>query len=272
MDILEIRTRKREEILDITAEVDRAVAASGRREGLCTVFVPHTTAAVTINENADPDVQHDLLKKLESLIPQREAFYQHDEGNSDSHLKASLVGNTITVSGVNGVVEEVRLACTILTDQDGVTNIEEFRNGTHPRGTVLRYFAEGANSGIFTTVFAFANPNAHLSFRFAMFPALSAQLPVLVTDRPCPSVESVPPCTLGLARPDWTLPCSVQAKLTVTGVLFQLLLFAAGVRVPVISGLVLSILIVTVVGAPTLPAKSVQVPLTSVPAVSFVRV
>src|SRR5262249_45691272 len=58
---------------------------------------PHTTAAVTINENADPDVQHDLLRKLETLIPKHESYYQHGEGNSDSHVKASLVGNSATV-------------------------------------------------------------------------------------------------------------------------------------------------------------------------------
>jgi secondary thiamine-phosphate synthase enzyme len=60
-------------------------------------YVPHTTAAVTINENADPDVRHDLLRKLEELIPKHEPYYQHGEGNSDSHVKTSLVGNSVTV-------------------------------------------------------------------------------------------------------------------------------------------------------------------------------
>jgi secondary thiamine-phosphate synthase enzyme len=59
--------------------------------------VPHTTAAVTINENADPDVKHDMLRKLETLVPKQESYYRHGEGNSDSHVKASLVGNSVTV-------------------------------------------------------------------------------------------------------------------------------------------------------------------------------
>ena len=61
------------------------------------VYVPHTTAAVTINENADPDVKSDLLAKLSALVPQREAYYQHAEGNSDSHLKAAMLGHAVTV-------------------------------------------------------------------------------------------------------------------------------------------------------------------------------
>jgi secondary thiamine-phosphate synthase enzyme len=67
------------------------------QNGMVIVCVPHTTAAVTINENADPDVKHDMLAKLETLIPQRESYYRHGEGNSDSHVKTSLVGNSVTV-------------------------------------------------------------------------------------------------------------------------------------------------------------------------------
>lgn len=66
-------------------------------DGYAIVYVPHTTAAVTINENADPDVKSDMLKKLETLIPRREPYYEHGEGNSDSHVKTSLVGNSATV-------------------------------------------------------------------------------------------------------------------------------------------------------------------------------
>jgi secondary thiamine-phosphate synthase enzyme len=61
------------------------------------VYVPHTTAAVTINENADPDVKHDMLAKLSELIPKTEKYYRHSEGNSDSHVKTALVGNSVTV-------------------------------------------------------------------------------------------------------------------------------------------------------------------------------
>ncbi len=103
MDILEIRTKKREEIVDITAEVARAVAASGRREGLCTVFVPHTTAGATINENSDPDVKADILMALRSFVPDSLPC-AHAEGNSPAHVKASLVGSSVSV-----IVEDGRL-------------------------------------------------------------------------------------------------------------------------------------------------------------------
>jgi secondary thiamine-phosphate synthase enzyme len=92
-----IATRARHEILDITADVERIVRDSGIQDGLCVVHVPHTTAAVTLNENADPDVKHDLLAKLAALVPQRESFYEHAEGNSDAHLKTALLGPSITL-------------------------------------------------------------------------------------------------------------------------------------------------------------------------------
>jgi secondary thiamine-phosphate synthase enzyme len=92
-----ITTRRRGEIVDITAEVARMVGASGVKEGLCVVYVPHTTAAVTINENADPDVKQDVLAKLAALVPEREAYYEHGEGNSDAHLKTALVGPSVTL-------------------------------------------------------------------------------------------------------------------------------------------------------------------------------
>jgi len=89
-------------MIDITNTVSRAVDESKIENGLAIVFVPHTTAAITINENADPDVKHDLLRKLTELIPQRENYYRHNEGNSDSHVKTSLVGNSVMVLIENG--------------------------------------------------------------------------------------------------------------------------------------------------------------------------
>jgi len=71
-------------------------------DGMLIVYVPHTTAAVTINENYDPDVKHDLLRKLEVLVPQHEDYYRHDEGNSDSHLKVAMLGNSATMLVENG--------------------------------------------------------------------------------------------------------------------------------------------------------------------------
>jgi len=99
-----IRTKERSQMIDITDIVSRAVDESEVKEGLAIVLVPHTTAAITINENADPDVKHDLLRKLAELIPQREGYYRHNEGNSDSHVKTSLVGNSVTV-----LIEEGKL-------------------------------------------------------------------------------------------------------------------------------------------------------------------
>lgn len=92
-----IQTRQQSEIIEITDEIQEVVSAERLQDGMVIVFVPHTTAAVTINENADPDVKSDLIQKLASLIPRREAYYRHGEGNSDSHLKTSLTGNSATV-------------------------------------------------------------------------------------------------------------------------------------------------------------------------------
>jgi secondary thiamine-phosphate synthase enzyme len=99
-----VSTRRRCEMIDVTQRVEQAVRESGATSGLVVVHVPHTTAGITINENADPDVKHDLLAKLEQLIPHRESFYQHAEGNSDSHLKASMMGSSATI-----VLEQGRL-------------------------------------------------------------------------------------------------------------------------------------------------------------------
>ena len=92
-----LQTRARSEMVEITDRVQRHVTTERVQNGMAIVYVPHTTAAVTINENADPDVKHDMLRKLETLIPKREDYYQHGEGNSDSHVKTSLVGNSVTV-------------------------------------------------------------------------------------------------------------------------------------------------------------------------------
>ena len=84
-------------MMTVTDVIRRLVHQHNVRDGMAIVCVPHTTAAVTINENYDPDVKHDMLRKLDELIPKRESYYQHDEGNSDSHVKTSLVGNSATV-------------------------------------------------------------------------------------------------------------------------------------------------------------------------------
>jgi secondary thiamine-phosphate synthase enzyme len=95
--IEKVRTARRNEMIDVTDRVAAIVSKVGVKEGMAIVSVPHTTAACTINENADPDVRHDMLGKLEELIPKRESYYRHNEGNSDSHVKSSLVGTTVTL-------------------------------------------------------------------------------------------------------------------------------------------------------------------------------
>jgi len=87
----ELRTKAREEFVDITRTVEEDVRSSGLKEGLCVVYVPHTTAAVTINEDADPSVKEDVLRQLKVLVP-RDGNYSHGEGNSDAHIKSSLLG------------------------------------------------------------------------------------------------------------------------------------------------------------------------------------
>jgi len=88
---LPIQTRQREEIIDITEMVQKVVTESSLESGIVFCFVPHTTAAITINENADPAVKRDMIYKLNKEIP-REDGYHHSEGNSDAHIKASLFG------------------------------------------------------------------------------------------------------------------------------------------------------------------------------------
>lgn len=88
---LSIETRTRTEMIDITARVQQAVAASGVQDGICVVYVPHTTAGVTINEHADPAVAADILYALGQVVPALPGF-RHAEGNSDAHVKASLIG------------------------------------------------------------------------------------------------------------------------------------------------------------------------------------
>jgi secondary thiamine-phosphate synthase enzyme len=84
-------------MVDITDEVQEAVAASGVVDGLCLVSSPHTTAGITVNEHADPDVAHDMLLWLERAVPRAQPGFRHAEGNSDSHIKAALVGTAATL-------------------------------------------------------------------------------------------------------------------------------------------------------------------------------
>ena len=91
-----IQTNTQTQILDITAQVQKVVSESGITEGLCCVFVPHTTAGVTINENADPSVKQDIVMELNKVIP-FDDNYSHSEGNSAAHIKASIIGSSVNI-------------------------------------------------------------------------------------------------------------------------------------------------------------------------------
>jgi secondary thiamine-phosphate synthase enzyme len=101
MNEIHVRTTRCCELVEITERLQAIVDESGLREGAMVAQSLHTTAALTVNENADPDVRHDLLEKLQRLVPRHESFYLHAEGNSDSHLKTSFFGPSLTtlVSG-----------------------------------------------------------------------------------------------------------------------------------------------------------------------------
>ena len=98
---INVKTHTRIEMVDMTSSVQKEVSKSGISDGICMVYVPHTTAGVTINEGADPSVCQDILTKLTEMVPP-DAGYRHMEGNSDSHIKASLVGNSVSVLVENG--------------------------------------------------------------------------------------------------------------------------------------------------------------------------
>jgi secondary thiamine-phosphate synthase enzyme len=97
MTSFDLKTTARSQFVEITDQVREAVAASGLKSGLCVVYCPHTTAAITVNENADPDVVHDMLLYLNREVPKVQPGFRHGEGNSDSHIKASLVGPSVTL-------------------------------------------------------------------------------------------------------------------------------------------------------------------------------
>jgi len=97
MTKLTVKTGQHTEFVDITAQVQRVVTESETKQGVCTVFVPHTTCGITINENADPDVTTDIITALERVAPWDAPLYRHSEGNSAAHVKASLMGSSAQV-------------------------------------------------------------------------------------------------------------------------------------------------------------------------------
>jgi len=118
MERIRLRTRSAQCLEDVTQQVNEAVRASGVEEGVCHLFVPHTTAGLVINENADPDVGRDLLEKLEALVPS-DAPYHHYEGNAHAHIKSSLVGQSAAAPVAAGRLALGRWQAVFFAEFDG---------------------------------------------------------------------------------------------------------------------------------------------------------
>ena len=116
---LKVRSQQREQLIEFTDEVRRKLEESGAREGVCFLYVQHTTAGLTVNENADPDVPHDLLHALRTLLPQHGMDFRHGEENSDAHIKASLVGASAAIPFSGGRLLLGRWQGIFLCEFDG---------------------------------------------------------------------------------------------------------------------------------------------------------
>ena len=103
MDEISVKTSSHTQFIDITSKVSEVLQKTGIKDGICTVFTPHTTAGITINENADPDVPRDIIKEMEKVVPLNDG-YAHVEGNSAAHIKSSLFGCSETVIIRNGTL------------------------------------------------------------------------------------------------------------------------------------------------------------------------
>lgn len=119
MKTISVRSQKREEMIEITNEVENLLRESEQKEGICVLFTQHTTCGLTINENADPDVKRDILLFLKNTIPQFYEGFRHFEHNSDAHLKASFFGSSVTVPFENGKLLLGRWQGIYLCEFDG---------------------------------------------------------------------------------------------------------------------------------------------------------
>ena len=117
--VLKVRSHQREELVEFTDEVQRQLNEVDAREGIVVLFVQHTTAGLTVNENADPDVPRDMLHLLRTLIPQHGMGFRHGEENSDAHIKATLVGSSVTVPFKDGKLLLGRWQGIFLCEFDG---------------------------------------------------------------------------------------------------------------------------------------------------------
>ena len=119
MQVIKVRSRQREELVEFTNQVQQKLNELEADEGVCFLFVQHTTAGLTVNENADPDVPRDMLHLLRTLIPQHGMGFRHGEQNSDSHIKASLVGSSVSVPFKDGKLLLGRWQGIFLCEFDG---------------------------------------------------------------------------------------------------------------------------------------------------------
>ncbi len=123
MHEIQVKTKSRIELIDITHEINKIVQRSGIIHGACIIFVPHTTAAVTINENADPSVIHDILNELNKIIPLQDD-YRHMEGNSAAHIKSILIGCSQMVLVEQGALKLGTWQSLFFCEFDGPRNRE----------------------------------------------------------------------------------------------------------------------------------------------------
>ena len=119
MYLLKVKSRQREELIEFTDEVQQKLTDSGQLEGAVVLYVQHTTAGLTVNENADPDVPRDMLHAFRTLIPQHGMGFRHGEENSDAHIKATLVGSSVTVPFKGGELLLGRWQGIFLCEFDG---------------------------------------------------------------------------------------------------------------------------------------------------------
>jgi len=118
-EVIKVRTTKHTSIVNITSQVREVVRRSGVKEGLCVVYVPHTTACVFINEGADPDVVRDIVYAVEKLIPWRDPAYTHAEGNSAAHIRSAIIGNSRIIPIIDGELALGTWESIFLADFDG---------------------------------------------------------------------------------------------------------------------------------------------------------
>jgi secondary thiamine-phosphate synthase enzyme len=127
MKKIEVRTQSKEAMVDITGRVIEEISSSGIQTGICSVYVPHTTAGVTLNENADPSVKEDILMTLQKIVPDS-LPYKHSEGNSPAHVKASLIGSSVNILIDKGQLSLGTWQGIIFCEFDGPRNRRVFVN------------------------------------------------------------------------------------------------------------------------------------------------